>query len=101
MRCQPFIVSGSVRFVGFTTSAAEKSFFAPERHRHQARHVERGASGGDRADQPHEPTERNVRSRGSLPENLVFGPEAAKRNNSANSQPTGEKSHVGVRHVLL
>src|ERR1051325_5914702 len=83
VRGHPFVVSGSVCFVGLTTSAGEKSFLAPERHRHQARHVERSARGRDRADQPYEPAERDVRSRSCLPENLVFGPETAERNDAA------------------
>ena len=35
--------------------AVKKSFFAPESHRHQTRHVKRRAGRGDRSDDPHEP----------------------------------------------
>ncbi len=38
----------------------QEPFFAPERHRHQTRHVERRAGRGDRADNPDQPTDGNV-----------------------------------------
>src|SRR5215212_8976993 len=87
---QALVVSGGVRFVGFTARGCfEKSLAAPERQRHQACHVERGTCRGDRADQPDEPAERDVRSQSCIPEYLVLGPEAAERNDAADREPAG------------
>src|SRR5689334_20341137 len=55
---QTFVVRRSVCFIGFAARAFEKSLLAPERQRHQTRHVERGARRRDRADQPDDPAER-------------------------------------------
>src|SRR6185369_892170 len=50
VRRESLVVGGGVRFVSLAAGAAEKSLLAPERHRHETRHVERGAGSGDRAD---------------------------------------------------
>src|ERR1041385_3842050 len=83
MRREAFVVSGSMRFISFAARACKKLLLAPESHRHQARHVERGASRGNRSDQPDEPAERDIRRLRCFPENLVLGPEAAERNDAA------------------
>src|SRR5688500_12089875 len=77
VRSQALVVRGSVRFVCLATRLPpfEKTFLAPERHRHQARHVKRGAGRGDSANQPDEPAQRNGSCLRCVPENLVFGPE--------------------------
>src|ERR1043166_318595 len=79
---------------------SEKFFFAPESHRHQARHVKRGAGRGDGPHQPNNPTHGNMSRRGGVPKNFVFRPETAERNNAADSQPTGHKSPIRFGHVL-
>src|SRR6266404_2688175 len=77
-----------------------KIFFAPESHGHQTRHIERGAGRGNRADDPQQPSNGNVSSRNSPPENLIFGPEATKRNDAADGQPSSHKREIGPGHVL-
>src|SRR5215213_10943402 len=90
---QTFVVGRRVRLVGFTTRARfEKSLASPERHRHESRHVKRSTRRCDRADQPDEPAERDMRGRGSVPEYFVFGPETAERNDAADRKPA---SHEG------
>src|SRR5215203_3186148 len=101
VRRESFVVSRSVCFVSLATCSREKSFLAPERHRHQARHVKRGASRGDRADYPDKPAERNVCRRSRIPKNFVFGPEPAERNDAADREPAGHESTVRVGLVLL
>ena len=92
-----------VSFVAFSVIVLilEKPLFAPKRQGHQTRHVKRGAGCCNRSHDPNNPAHRNKSGRGRAPENLVFGPEAAKRNDAANRQPTGEERPVGVGHVLL
>src|SRR5262245_59953730 len=102
VRCQPLVEGRRVRFICFSACLFfKKSFFAPEGHRHQARHVEGSAGGRDGADKPDQPAKVNVISRRRLPENLILGPEAAERNDAANRQPAGEEGPVRVGHVLL
>src|ERR1051326_6488145 len=92
---ESFVVSRRVRFVGFTAGVTfEKTLATPKRHRHQSRHEERGTDGGNRADQPDEPTERNLRCRRSVPQDFVFGPETAERNHAADREPAGEERPV-------
>ncbi len=79
----------------------EKFFFAPESHGHQTGHVKRRAGRRDRADDPDQPANWNVSGRRRVPENFIFRPETAKRNDAADRQPAGEESHVRVGHVLL
>src|SRR5579884_2091351 len=56
-----------------------------ERHEPEAEHVERGHPCGDPADEPEDPA--SVRFVGkSLPENLVFGEEAAERRESSDGE---------------
>src|SRR4030095_10932890 len=89
-------------FVSFTSSSmTEEFFFAPERHRHQPSHVKRGTSCGDSSDQPNQPAERYEGCGRRFPKYLVFGPETAERNDSADCQPACKKRPVGVGHVLL
>src|ERR1044072_3947105 len=99
---QAFVVSRSVCFVSLATGwRFEEFLLAPERHRHQSRHVKSGTRGGNRADQPDDPAERNVRRRCCVPEYFVFGPETAERNDAADREPSGHERPVRVRHVLL
>src|SRR5215204_7820729 len=98
---QALVVSSGVRFVGFTAGGCfEKSLAAPERQRHQPCHVERSTRRGDRADEPDEPAERDVRSQSCIPEYLVLGPETTERNDAADREPAGHERPVRVRHVL-
>src|SRR3954447_25164309 len=97
-----FIKCRCVSLVSFSAAVtAEKSFFSPESHRHQARHIKSSTDGSERGYQPKDPAEWNVSCAGSIPENFVFGPEAAERNDSANRQPAGKEGPVRVGHVLL
>src|SRR6059036_3111002 len=81
MRLLAFRISERMRFVGLAAGRRLQEFLAaPERHRHQARHVESRARCGDSADDPEQPTQRNVSRRGGVPENFIFRPEAAERN---------------------
>src|SRR5688500_20081846 len=83
MRCVAFVVGGSMRFIRFTARAMlEEPLLTPEGHRHQTRHVERRARRRDRTYQPYQPTEGNVRRRGRIPSNLVFGPKPAQWNDA-------------------
>src|SRR5258705_7417197 len=102
MLSQTFIVGGSVRLVSFAASLLfEESFFTPERHCHQTRHVERGTCRGDGTNQPNDSTIGNVGARCCVPENFVLRPESAEGNNAADSQPACEEGPVGVGHVFL
>src|SRR6476469_3757144 len=86
---QAFVVRGSVGFICLTTaSMLEKPLFAPERHRHQARHVESRARRSDRSNQPYKPTVRNRGRACCLPKYFVFRPESAQRKYSADRKPT-------------
>src|SRR5260370_10097107 len=89
-----------VRLVSGSVFMRTELLFSPERHRHQTRHVERSARCGNRTDDPEQPSDRNLVSRSGAPQNFVFRPEAAERNDAADCQPAGQKRQVSVRHVL-
>src|SRR5437016_6181814 len=76
-----------------------KILLTPKRHRHQTRHIKRGASRGDRADDPQQPADGNLTGGSRAPEDLVLGPETAERNDAANRQPSRYKSEIGPGHV--
>src|SRR5262245_50225303 len=61
-----------VTFMFQAMLVAGKSLLTPERHRHQARHVERGAGRRNRPNQPNQPAEWNLGRRGSVPKYLVL-----------------------------
>src|SRR6266576_4003883 len=88
--CRRFVIV-IVNFVlrSVVVTSVEKLLPAPDSHSHQTRHVERCARGGNRSDYPDNPTNWNVPGRSRVPENLVFGPETAKRDDAANGQPAG------------
>src|SRR5512132_3876712 len=99
---QTFVESGSVGFVGFTTSGwFEKFLFAPESHRHQARHIKRRAGGSDGSHDPNYPTHGNMSCRGGIPEYFIFGPKTAERNDAADCQPARHEGQVGNGQVFL
>src|SRR5213593_3302749 len=84
MRLLAFRISERMRLVGLAARRRFQEFLAaPERHRHQAGHVESRARCGDRPDDPQKPAEGNVSRRGSVPKDFIFRPEAAERNNAA------------------
>ena len=91
----------ALRVQACARDGVEKPLLAPESHRHQTRHVKRRAGRGDRSDDPNQPADRNVSGRRRAPENFIFGPETAERNDAADRQPAREESQVGVGHVLL
>src|SRR2546423_9888736 len=98
---QPFCKSVRVSFVCFTSSRFfPKPLIAPESHRNEPRHVKGSACRRNRRDQPEHPAVWNKRSRSRIPQNLVFRPEAAERNDAADGEPARQKSPVGVRHVF-
>src|SRR5258705_4691675 len=102
MLSQTFVVGGSVRLVSFAAGLLlEESFFTPERHCHQTRHVEGRTSRGDGTNQPNNPAVGNVSGRCCFPENFILRPESAKGNNAADSKPAREEGPVGVGHVFL
>src|SRR6266850_1113646 len=80
--------------------SVEKFLLAPKSHSNQTRHVEGRAGGCDCSDNPYNPTYRNVPGSSCVPEDLVFGPETAKRNDAADGQPAGQERQVRVGHVL-
>src|SRR6267378_495436 len=74
---------------------------SPKCHSHQPGHVKRRAGGSDCSYQPKYPAMRDEGRRDGVPEDLIFGPEAAERNDAADRQPTGKERPERVRHVFL
>src|SRR6266566_1231221 len=96
------VISMSMRLVCFPSGWSFEKFFAtPERHRHQSRHIKSSAGGSDGAYNPDKPAHRNVSRRSCVPKNFIFGPETAKWNDAANSQPSCQESQVRIGHVFL
>src|SRR5205085_7564012 len=67
------VVCSGVRLVRLSARAHfEESFLAPECERHQSRHVEGRAGGGDCRNEPEQPAVRDVPGRGRVPKYLVL-----------------------------
>src|SRR6266446_5327230 len=100
-RRRRMIVGNSIAFMlEAVLMGLPEVFFSPESHGHQPRHIKRGARRRNCSDNPQQPSNGNVSSRNSPPQNFILRPETAERNDAANRQPSGHEREVGPGHIL-
>src|SRR5882672_9944203 len=107
------LMSFTVSCVGWVVSVAgvvklyfAKSFGAPKRHHHHARHVHGGEQGRQRADEPERFAPGWARQTKSprtpgFPKNFILRKEPGKNRYARNRQPACEHGCKRDRHVLL
>src|SRR5205085_6794303 len=92
---QPFRKSVRVSFVCFPSSRFfPKPLIAQEGHSNESGHIKGCARRRNRRDQPEHPAVWNECGRSGVPQNFIFRPEAAERNNAADGEPARQKSPV-------
>src|ERR1041384_2562295 len=96
-------MSDGLCMMGIVGVSRAKTFFAPERHDHQTRHVHGCQQSSHSADKPQSLVEprRHERTRApGLPKDFVFREEASEDRNAADRQPPAAPRAPGDWHVL-